>query len=150
MRTTSLLSAILITACSAFAQAPAPKPVSPFDQQLIANEKRFLQAMVEKNAVQVSQTVSDDFQGVATNGDLYDKGEIVSSAQEGLPKDTLSYDFHVVPLDEDCAVVTYNLVVPGGHPRYQRMAATWTKIDGQWKLKFEQVTPNLWSAKDVD
>jgi hypothetical protein len=30
------------------------------------------------------------------------------------------------------------------------MADTWAKIDGQWKLKFRQITPNLWSEKDVD
>ena len=76
--------------------------------------------------------------------------EFVESAQAGMPKDTRAYDFHVVKLNDDSAVVAYNLIVPGEHPRYRHMADTWAKIDGQWKLKFRQITPNLWSANDLD
>ena len=67
-----------------------------------------------------------------------------------MPKDARSYDFHVVELNDNSAIVAYNLIVPGAHPRYRRMADTWAKIDGQWKLKFAQMTPNLWSAADLD
>src|SRR5208337_4550148 len=45
-------------------------------------------------------------------------------------------DFRVVKLTDDSAVVAYNLIVPGEHPRYRHMADTWARIDGQWKLKF--------------
>ncbi len=149
MRTTSLRLAILFLACVAFAQTPAAKPSSTFDQQLIQNQKQFLQALVDKNATQLKQSISDDFKGIETNGDFYDRAALISE-QDDLPKDTRSYDFEVVQLDEGCAVVTYNLVVPAGHPRYRHMSDTWTKTDGQWKLKFRQITPNLWSAKDFD
>jgi hypothetical protein len=30
------------------------------------------------------------------------------------------------------------------------MADTWAKIGGRWQLKFRQLTPNLWSANDLD
>jgi hypothetical protein len=150
MRSIVLLCGVLTAAVAAFAQTPSPKQPSPFDQQLIANQKQFLQAYVDKNATQVNQAIAGDFKGIGTNGDFYDREEPIASAQEGWPKDTRSYDFQVVKLDEDCAVVAYNMVVPGGHPRYRHMADTWTKIDGQWKLKFQQITPNLWSAKDFD
>jgi hypothetical protein len=99
--------------------------------------------------------VADDFQGIATNGDFYDKSEVVESAEDGMHEDgmhkeTRSYDFRVFKLNDDSAVVAYNLIVPGQHPRYRHMADTWAKIDGQWKLKFRQITPNLWSANDLD
>jgi hypothetical protein len=148
MRPTSLLCATILTATLALAQTS--KPVSAFDQQLIDQQKQLLQATQSKDATAVDRAIADDFQGIDTNGDFYDKGEVVDSAQTGMPKDTRAYDFHVVKLNDDSAVVAYNLIVPGEHPRYRHMADTWARIDGQWKLKFRQITPNLWSANDLD
>jgi hypothetical protein len=148
MRPTSLLCAAILTASLALAQTP--KPVSAFDQQLIDQQQQLLQATQSKDASAVDRAVADDFQGIATNGDFYDRSDVVESAQAGAPKGTRAYDFHVVKLNDDSAVVAYNLIVPGEHPRYRHMADTWAKIGGQWKLKFRQVTPNLWSANDLD
>ena len=146
----SLLGTILVSVTMALSQAPSSKPVSAFEQQLIDQQKQFLQAAQAKQATVVARAVADDFQGIATNGDFYDKSEVVESAQAGMRKDMRAYDFHVVKLNDDSAVVAYNLIVPGEHPRYRHMADTWAKIDGQWKLKFRQITPNLWSANDLD
>jgi hypothetical protein len=145
-----LLGTVLVSVTLVLSQAPSSKPVSAFDQQLIDQQKQFLQATQTKQASVVDRAVADDFQGIATNGDLYDRSEVVESAQAGMPKDTRAYDFHVVKLNDDSAVVAYNLIVPGQHPRYRHIADTWAKIDGQWKLKFRQITPNLWSANDLD
>jgi len=145
-----LLGAVLFSVTLALSQAPSPKPVSAFDQQLIDRQKQFLEAIQSKNTTVVDRAVADDFQGIKENGDLIDKGDLLESAQAGMPKDTRAYDFHVVKLNDDSAVVAYNLIVPGEHSRYRHMADTWAKIDGQWKLKFLQVTPNLWSANDLD
>jgi hypothetical protein len=148
MRPTSLLCATILATTLALAQTS--KPVSAFDQQLIDQQKQLLQTTRSKDATAVDRAIADDFQGIATNGDFYDKSELVESAQAGAPKDTRAYDFHVVKLNDDSAVVAYNLIVPGEHPRYRHMADTWARIDGQWKLKFRQITPNLWSANDLD
>lgn len=148
MRTTSLLCAAILTVTLTAAQPS--KPVSAFDQQLIDQQKQLLQAIQTKNPTVVNHAIADDFQGIQTNGDFYDKSEVVESAQSGMPKDTRAYDFRVVKLTDDAAVVAYNLIVPGAHPRYRHMADTWARIDGQWKLKFSQITPNLWSANDLD
>ena len=148
MRSISLLCAAVLSVSLALAQTS--KPVSAFDQQLIDQQKQFLQATQAKDPTVVNRAIANDFQGIATNGDFYDKREVVESAQAGMPKDTRAYDFHVVKLNDDSAVVAYNLIVPGEHPRYRHMADTWAKIDGRWKLKFRQITPNLWSANDLD
>jgi len=145
-----LLGTVLVSMTLALSQTPSSKPVSAFDQQLIDQQKQFLQAVQTKNATVVDRAVADNFQGIATNGDFYDRSELVESAQAGMPKDTRAYDFHVVKLNNDSAVVAYNLIVHGEHPRYRHMADTWARIDGQWKLKFRQITPNLWSANDLD
>jgi hypothetical protein len=145
MRRTVLLFAVLLSLTLASAQTS--KPISPFDQQLIDQEKQFLQATQDKNVALLHQSVADDFRGIGTNGDFYEKSEVVDG---GMPKDTRAYDFNVVKLNDESAIVAYNLVVPGSHPRYRHMADTWVKTDGQWKLKFQQVTPNLWSLNDFD
>jgi hypothetical protein len=151
MRSVLLLwGTVLVSVTLALSQTPSSKPVSAFEQQLIDEQKQFLQAIQTKQATAVDRAVSDDFQGIATNGDFYDRSEVVESAEKGMPKDTRAYDFRVFKLNDNSAVVAYNLIVPGEHPRYRHMADTWARIDGQWKLKFRQITPNLWSANDLD
>ncbi len=145
-----VLAAAFGSVTMALSQAPSSKPIPAFDQQLINRQKQFLQATQSKDATVVDRAIADDFQGIATNGDFYDKSELVESAQAGAPKNMRAYDFHVVKLNDDSAVVAYNLIVPGEHPRYRHMADTWARVDGQWKLKFRQITPNLWSANDLD
>jgi len=149
MRRILLLSAAVLVSVTA-ALSQTPKPVSAFDRQLIDQQKQFLQATQTRNPTAVDRAIADDFQGIATNGDFYNRSEVVDSAQAGMPKDTRAYDFQVVKLTDDSAVVAYNLIVPGEHPRYRHMADTWARIDGQWKLKFRQITPNIWSANDLD
>jgi len=147
MRRIFLLCAAIFVFNLAWAQTS--KPASAFEQQLIDQQKRFLEASRLKNETTIDRAVADDFQGIETNGDLYDKDELVESAQD-VPKGARSYDFRVVKLTNDSAVVAYNLIVPGEHPRYRHMADTWAKIDGRWQLKFRQITPNLWSANDLE
>jgi hypothetical protein len=146
------LGTVLLIATVTFAQSlsSSSKHGCAFDQHLIDREKQFLQDAQSKNPDAVERAVADDFQGIGTNGDFYDKGDLVESAQETTPKDTRAYDFYVVKLNDDSAVVAYNLIVPGEHPRYRHMADTWAKIAGRWQLKFRQITPNLWSANDLD
>ncbi|MGB9203653.1 MAG: nuclear transport factor 2 family protein [Terriglobales bacterium] len=145
-----VLAAVFGSVTMTLSQAPSSKPASAFDRQLLDQQQQLLQATQSKDATAVDRAIADDFQGIATNGDFYDKSDVVESAQTGAPKARRAYDFHVVKLNDDSAVVAYNLIVPGEHPRYRHMADTWAKIDGQWKLKFRQITPNLWSANDLD
>jgi hypothetical protein len=148
MRNTSLLLAALLTAAFAFAQTIPP--ISAFDHQLIDQQKQLLQAIEAKNVSLVDHAIAGDFEGIGSNGDPYDRSEIIDSAQDPAAKTLRSYEFHVIKLTADSAIVTYNLIVPGEHPRYRHMADTWAKINGVWKLKFRQFTPNLWSANDPD
>jgi len=150
MRPRLLLFAILITGGMALAQAPQAKPLSAFEQELVNNQNQFMQALAEKNVASVNQSVAADFQGIGTNGDFYDRSDIIAMAQEGMPKDLRAYEMVVVRLNDDAAVVSYNLIVPGSRVRYRHMSDTWAKVGGKWMLKFQQFTPNLWSATDFD
>jgi hypothetical protein len=150
MRSLWLLCVMLISANLLFAQALPSKALTPFEQELVNNQKQFLQAWQDKNVTYLSQAIANDFKGIAQNGDFYDKDEFVSTAHEGLPKGFRVYDIEVVRLDESCAVVAYNEIMPGERPRYRHLSDTWTKDGGRWKLKYQQLTPNLWSALDLD
>jgi len=144
-----LLFCAVMSVTSAWGQAPA-KALSPFEQELVNNQNQFMQALQTKNVALVNQTVASDFRGIATNGDMFDRDEVLNTAHEGLPKDFRIYDIQIVRLDDGCAVVTYNEIVPGSHPRYRHMSDTWTKDGGGWKLRFEQTTVNMWAALDLD
>jgi hypothetical protein len=145
-----LIGTVLVSSILAVSQTPAAKPLSAFDQQLIDQQKQFLQATDTRNTGAVDRTIAEDFQGIAVNGDFYDRGEILDATKEAKPKEARAYDFHVIKLNDDSAIVAYNLIMPGEHPRYRHMSDTWVKTDGQWKLKFRQVTANLWAANDLD
>jgi hypothetical protein len=150
MRIFSLLPAVLLSVSLTFAQAPKSKPLSPFEQELVNNHNQFMQALADKNSAYVNQTVASDFKGISINGDSYDRDEVLDGVHEGQPKDQRIYDLQVVRLDDGCAIVTYNLIVPGASPRYRHMSDTWVRDNGKWKLKFQQATINLWSAMDFD
>jgi len=150
MRLVPILLAILLSVSFTLAQPPQSQPMSPFEQELVNNENQFMQSLAEKNVAYVNQAVADDFKGIGTNGDFYDRDELVGMAHEGLPRDVRVYEVRVVRLNDDSGVVTYNLIIPGARPRYRHMSDTWAKEGGKWKLKFEQTTTNLWSATDFD
>jgi hypothetical protein len=121
---------------------------------MIDQQKHFLEATLHNYAAVVDASVAEDFKGIGTNGDVYERSELTDAAHEAKQQEKLqatrAYGFQVVRLDDESAVVSYNLIVPGEHPRYRHMADTWAKVNNQWKLKFRQVTPNLWSANDLD
>jgi hypothetical protein len=139
----------LFVASAALAQSPLAKPVPAFDQHLIEQQQQFLRDALNKNEAALELAVADDFQGIEANGDFYDKGELVENV-EAMAKETRAYDFRVAKLNDAAAVVAYNLIVPGERLRYRHMADTWAKVGGRWQLKFRQVTPNVWSANDLD
>ena len=142
------LGLILAIVPLARAQAPNAKALTPFEQELTDNQMRFMKAIEAKDSAYVVAAISADFKGVGTNGDFYGRGEIDYSAEEGLPKDWRIYEIAVVRLTDSSAVVSYNQIMPGSHPRYTHISDTWAKENGQWKLKFRQVTLNLWTAMD--
>ena len=74
---------LIFIATLSFSQAPPPKAVSAFDQQVIDQQKQFLQAVEDKNSAAVDRAIANDFQGVEKNGDLYGKDDLVESLTIG-------------------------------------------------------------------
>lgn len=142
----------VVPAAAELQHPPQPKPLTAFEQSLVDTQKAFLQAIDRGDANYVKNAVADDFVVIGTNGDSGNKTELVDavhpSPKRGQPP--ILYDFRVVALSDNAAIVIYNVDAPGaGLERYQHMSDTWVKQGGQWKLKFEQTTINLWSAHDL-
>jgi len=133
--------------------APEQSNPSAFQQELIRTQRAFQDAQYRGDAEYVRNAVADDFLSVETNGNSTGKKEFVRDIHpsEHPEPPPIFYEFDVVQLDEGCAVVTYKAVFPGSQlEKYQHLSDTWVKQAGQWKLKFQQSTLNLWSAHDLD
>jgi hypothetical protein len=150
VRSIALLFGVILASVGLVFSQASHKPISAFDQQLVDQQQRLLQAAQSRQTRVLDELVAEDFQGIGKNGDFYERGEIVDSGDEAIPPSARAYDFRVVKLSDDSAVVAYDLIVPGERPRYRHMSDTWAKVGGRWRLKFRQMTPNIWSAQDFD
>ena len=141
--------------CSAIGFARTAKPDSEhaptaFEQTLMNAEKSFLAAAKKGDVGFFKGTLTDDFSFVAFDGELYGRQDMLDQfAQGGF--DVLPYEMKVVPVGEDVAIVTYNVVlrVPpsedqGPPPRYQHFSTIWVKKGDAWKMKFLQMTTAHW------
>ncbi len=149
-RTFQIMIAAIICVSTSLARGPSSKQVSAFDQEIIDQEKHFLEAESKKDAGALEAAVAEDFRGIGPNGDFYGRGEVVALSHSDETRPPRAYDFQAIRLNDESAVVAYNLIVPGTQPRYRHMTDTWAKVNNQWKLKFRQITANLWSATDLD
>jgi hypothetical protein len=149
----SLLLSLLGRAGEANGDTPQQSNQPSVQQELISVQKAFLDAQQRGDAQYIKNAVADDFMLIETDGNNSGKADFVRDVQppEHPGLSPILYDFKVVQLDEGCVVVAYKAVFPGSHlERYQHLSGTWVKQAGQWKLKFQQSTLNLWSAHDLD
>lgn len=154
---TTIICVTVLFTSSAFAAAVPSKSSQQADgssprQDFVALQKAFIAAQKRGDAEYVKNAVADDFTGIESNGDTTARAEFIRVGQGEKPgQSPILYDFRVIQLDEDCAVVTYNAVFPANQiDLYQHISDTWVNEAGHWKLKFQQSTLNLWSAHDLD
>ena len=138
-------------AVTALAQPNAPaKPLSPFEQTLVNNEKSYIEAVQKGDTAFFKRTLSDDFSIVSFDGQLSDRQEMLDQFGEG-GLDLMPYDMKVVGMGENAGIVTYDVVVrvppsedQGPPPRYQHFSTVWVKQEGAWKMKFQQMSISHW------
>ncbi|PYX96460.1 MAG: hypothetical protein DMG71_05850 [Acidobacteria bacterium] len=129
---------------------PSSTAASPVEQQIIQNVRQFVQANTKKDADYFKRTLTDDFIEVPKNGGTSDRAEFLEDVTTGdKSKEPRLYNIKVVPLNEGAALATYDEILPGDETRYRHITHVWVKQGDQWKLKFLQTTPNLWSIGDV-
>jgi len=100
-----------------------------------------------KDVNTLNQLLAGDFKQITSAGRAEDRGELVSEAGEGSLRDFTIYNPEFIVIDDNSAIVTYNLIVtmPEGDdqwaPRYQKISDLWVRSGNEWRLKFEQATP---------
>jgi hypothetical protein len=146
---TSLVLAFTLCGIAQTANAPA-KPLSPFEQTLMAAEKSFIEAAKKGDAAFFKHTLTDDFTFVAFDGQLYERQDMIDQFSEP-GTDVMPYEMKVIPAGDGVGIVTYNVVlrVPaaedqGPPPRYQHFSTVWVKQGAAWKMKFQQMTASHW------
>ncbi len=143
--------AMVIGGClGCFAQqtpaVPSAQPLTSSDESLIAQSRAVPQAELAKDTGALQRLLSDDFQQVGSEGTLHEKRDLLDDAKEGKLTDFTLYNFKVLPLDDNAAIVTFDAVIhqPEGDddiaPRYQHVSDVWVKQGDQWQLRFQQST----------
>lgn len=165
MKTVICLALLVVLPAAALAQTQPSsvvvltergKTFTAFQQSMIEAEKAFLTAVERGDRQYVEHAVAQDFLAVDSNGSTSNRADLIESVRPstvpktGKEEKPILYFFEVVPLNDSAAVVSYDAVRPGDHPRYVHISDTWVKQEGQWTLKFSQSTPNIWSAADLD
>jgi len=123
-------------------------------QALIAKSKAVLEAEKNKDVASLNNLLAEDFRAIDLAGDLSSRKEMIGSSQEGFLKDFLFYQPQAFRIDDNSVLVSYNTAVTLSEaaqkelaednlvwPRYSKVSDLWVREAGDWKLKFEQVTP---------
>jgi len=120
---------------------------SPSDaERLIAQSQAVVLAEKTKDEGMLQRLLSNDFQQVGSEGTLHEKRDLLDDARVGKLTDFMLYNFQVLPVDENAAIVTFDAVIrqPEGDddlaPRYQHVSDVWVKQADQWRLRFQQAT----------
>jgi hypothetical protein len=118
---------------------------SAFAEQLVSLEKALSEAQKKHDRNLYKTTLTDDFISVGTDGKVHPKDEILGDFPSTQLAEYRPYNIQVVQLNENAAIVTYDVIVRMVHyddetPRYQHVSSIWVKQGDQWKLKFQQAT----------
>ncbi len=125
------------------------RPPARFQQSLVAAQQALYDATRNKDVAYVKKAVADDFVLIKTTGESVDRDELIEDAQNGaIQTQPRMYNVQAVGLGDSAAILTYDVVFIDKKPRYQHISSTWVKKGDQWKLRFQQSTPNLFSLGD--
>lgn len=155
MKSLFMLGCFVVFSAACFAQA-APQSSDAEADALIVKSRAVLEAIKTKDPAALNSLLAQDFHSIDMAGDFGSRQEMLGAAKGGFIKDFLFYDPHAVRIDNYSMLVTYNSAVTLSDealaglaednltwPRYSKVSDLWVREGGDWKLKFEQVTPVL-------
>ena len=153
----SLAISLLCPAASAAGRSTRSSnpPQAAVQQTLIDAQQAMASAQQRKDAAYVERTLTPDFFEVEISGDTTDKEDLVKGLADSDLTQVILYNFKVIALNETAALVSCDAVFRHssndlGARRYQHVSSVWVKQADTWKLKFQQASPNRWSADDLD
>ena len=153
MKSLSILLFGLILCVVGSAQSAPPS--SDADAQALASKsKSVLEAIKAKDVQTLNGLLADNFRSIDLAGDIGSRQEMLGAAQAGFIKDFYFYNPQSFRIGDDSVLVSYNSAITlsdemlaelaGDNvawPRYSKVSDLWVRQGGDWKLKFEQITP---------
>lgn len=122
------------------ATSPPAAPAAVTGADPIANEKAVWDALKSKNYDAFAAFLAADSVEVEANG-VYDKaGSVKGVSMVDFSKTQLS-DWKSAKFDNDAALVTYLVTMPGAKPPQERHSTVWVNRDGKWLALYHQSTP---------
>jgi hypothetical protein len=153
MKSLFILGSLMILCVAAFAQA-APTSSDADAQALVSKSRTVLEAIKAKDVQTLNGLLADNFHSIDLAGDSGSRQELLGAAHQGFVKDFLFYNPQSFRVDNDSVLVSYNSAITlsdqmlaelaGDNltwPRYSKVSDLWVREGGDWKLKFEQITP---------
>lgn len=152
-------SVALLTATLASAQSTQPSPApspnttkapaktqSPLEALLESNVKAEWEAFKNKDKTAYSNLLADDFSGVEDdNQGMRTKAAAVAEVDRSVINQYFIFALHVVPIDSNAALVTYELTMQfplSAAVRFKRVLVSevWLKREGRWRMRYYQET----------
>lgn len=129
--------------------SPAAVSINETDEQIIMrNEREWGDAAVKKDSAELRRSIADDFTGVESSGEIFDKARFINNIesgaggniQSGAPEDLK------VRIYGDTALATGRLSIkdekmPAADNLKLFFTDVWTKQDGRWQIVNRQATP---------
>jgi hypothetical protein len=117
-------------------------PTDPLAVTLLEKEQALMGAVLQRDVVAFSGSLTSDFVFINYDGHHNPKGELFG---EGELKEYSIYEPQTLVLDDGAVVLSYNAIVrqaPSDDeqhiPRYQHVTTIWVKQGTDWKEKFHQ------------
>src|SRR5207249_8597349 len=114
----ALASALIaVAAFAAPVRKPSTRPAadstqaSPLAEQLTSLEKALPEAQKKHDRDFYNRTLTDDFISIGTDGKVHPKNEIMGDFPSTQLAEYRIYNIQVVPLNDNAAVVTYDVIV---------------------------------------
>jgi hypothetical protein len=130
-------------------ETPATKPAqaaSPLAALLEANVKTEWEAFKNKDKAAYRNLLADDFAAVEDdNQGMRGRDAAAAEVDRSVVNQYFLFALHVIPLDTNAALVTYELTLqfpPSATVRFKRVLVSelWLKRDQQWKMRYYQET----------
>lgn len=131
----------------------SPSPIKPLAESStssdpIANEKIVWDVLKSRNFEAFGAFLAPDSLEVEPEGVMDKTGSVMGVSQMDFSKATLS-EFKSVKIDEDAALVTYLVKIPGVAPEGEHHTTIWINRAGKWLALFHQGTPVLKTVEPV-
>jgi len=108
---------------------------------------------VRSDREKLDQLLHPRFREFGRSGRIYTKAEILAEfSDQPQTYEVWSQEFHVEPLSEELALLTYrsaHVDREGNLERHTNRSSLWQSTDGGWRMLFHQGTPTEAFAKDA-